>query len=69
MRKVRSGVFWLVLGFMLGTGMPTQPSEPVPVARIVGGNGYLTGWDVVVEGDVVCSDPYAWTATREIECD
>lgn len=30
-------------------------------ARIVGGDGYLMGWDVVNgDGDTVCSNPFVW---------
>ena len=38
-------------------------------AQLVGDTGYLMGWDVTIGGETVCSDPYVWTLTREIECD
>jgi len=42
----------------------------VPAARVVGENGYLIGWDIEDQnGNVLCSDPYVWTSTREIECE
>lgn len=37
--------------------------------RVVGGDGYLMGYDVVKDGAVICSDPFVWTGMREIECD
>lgn len=37
--------------------------------KIVGGDGYLVGWTVTVEGGEVCDTPFVWTSLREIECD
>jgi hypothetical protein len=30
--------------------------------------GYLIGWSVSSHGKDVCSTPFIWPATREIEC-
>ena len=38
-------------------------------AQIVGNNGYLMGWDVEINGEVVCRNPYVWVSTKEIDCD
>ena len=65
MRKTLNKSF--VVGFILGFILATTLS--VYAAKIVGSNGYLMGWDVTVEGETVCSDPYVWIGTREIECD
>lgn len=53
----------LVLGVLAGLVLP------VAAQRIMGGEGYLLGWDVVVGGRILCTDPFVWPATREIECD
>ena len=33
------------------------------------GDGYLSGWSVTKDNEEVCSDPYVYPASKEIECD
>ena len=60
---MRKYVIGFAAGLMLGT------VAPAAAAVIVGGNGYLHGWDVTKDGDTICYAPYIWTSIREIECD
>lgn len=60
MKKFIVGV---IFGILLGTVASAY------AAQMMGENGYLHGWDVVKEGETLCSDPYVWMSTREIECD
>lgn len=53
----------LVVGVLAGLVVPAAAQ------RLVGGEGYLFGWDVLFSGRILCSDPFVWSATREIECD
>jgi hypothetical protein len=53
----------LVLGIILG-------ATAVGYSAVVAGdNGYLLGWSVNKDGEEICSEPYIWTASKEIECD
>lgn len=82
-RKVMFFVMLLVCAFVAGyvlgkaqnetvkRGQGTVPRlKIVPVAKVVGDDGYLTGWDVVDQNsERLCSDPYVWVSTKEIECE
>lgn len=63
MKKIITSITIFVMGIMVGA------AGSVYAARMVGGNGYLIGWDVTVDGDVICSSPYIWSSIREIDCD
>ncbi|HWM47592.1 MAG TPA: hypothetical protein VNR11_11855 [Xanthobacteraceae bacterium] len=52
----------LVVGLILGTAATS-------IAAVVAGNdGYLTDWTITKDGEELCSDPFVWTGTMEIEC-
>jgi hypothetical protein len=57
--------------FMAGfiAGAVTAFAASALAAQIVGGNGYLNGWEITKDGETICDDPYVWVGTREIECD
>lgn len=50
-------------------GVALTSAAAAVAAQVVGSSGYLMGWEITKDGDEICSDPYVWTATREIECD
>jgi len=37
--------------------------------RLVGRDGPLSGWSVVIDGAEACSDPWVFQGSRTIECD
>lgn len=55
-------IFGVVLGLTLGL-LATSGA-----ARVIGLDGYLRGWDVTIQGDTLCTNPYVWNVTRHIEC-
>jgi hypothetical protein len=61
----RTGQFLagVIVGLVLGSAIT------VLAAQVIGSNGYLNGWDVTRGGETICSDPYVYVGSREIECD
>ena len=59
-------MFKFILGFIAGAVIGTALYAH---AAVVAGDGYLSGWEITKEGETICSDPYVWSGTREIECD
>ena len=55
--------FGLVLGVLIGAATSSL------AAIIAGDDGYLMEWSVTKDGEEICTGPYVWNATKEIECD
>lgn len=69
---MRRGILGFVLGLLLGLAASAGASRtvtPEDAMANVTGNGYLMGWTVTIEGEEICSDPFAWKATQEIDCE
>ena len=72
---------WFVVGLIMGMAfmgfMPQAKASRVKlvnsnhanVAKIVGDNGYLMGFEIQVDGETICHDPYVWIGIKQIECD
>jgi len=56
-----------ILGFI--TGLACAITLAVSAAKIVGSDGYMIGWDVNIDGETACSDPWISPSTQEIECE
>jgi hypothetical protein len=55
--------------FGAAVGLAVGMVAPAIAQRVVGADGYLSGWDVTFQGRTICNDPFVWVSTREIECD
>lgn len=56
-----------VVGFIVGTIIG---NIGLSYASLVIGDGYLHGgWSVTKDGEEICTDPYVYESSREIECD
>ena len=53
-------------GIILGLAIGASASAG---AAVCAGTGYALGWEVQKDGETLCSDPYIWAGTKEIECD
>lgn len=58
---MRRYLIGFIAGVLFGAAVPAA-------AAVIGGSGYLYGWDVVKDGETICYAPYVWSGTREIEC-
>lgn len=55
-----------MLGVALGVAIGLSTAS---YAQTCVGAGYLIGWDVTKDEIVLCSDPFVWEGTMELECD
>lgn len=58
-------------GFFLGliVGLLLGGSVAAFAAVIAGDNGYAPDWSVTKAGEEICSGPFIWVTSKEIECD
>lgn len=59
----------LLIGVLLGSGITAAVARPGPT--ISGQSGYLSGYDVRVNRQRACRDPFVWVngdGTGTIEC-
>lgn len=59
MRKFLAGI---------ATGIMLTAATTATAAQIVGKSNFLLGYTVTVDGEEVCTSPWVWTFTKQIEC-
>jgi hypothetical protein len=59
---------WRALFLGVAVGLALGLGGTAMAASVVGGDSFLSGWDVVRNSEVVCKDPWAMVANKLIEC-
>ena len=55
-----------LIGFAVGIAV--SAASAATAAQIVGNSSYMMGWEVTVNGETVCTSPWAWVQTKQIDC-
>ena len=64
---MKTCIFGLAVGLIVSSAFAAYADADDIESFIA--SGYARGWTVSIKGNEVCSDPYVWSASKDIECD